>query len=78
MTGVKSSNNQWSRVYTINNPESVIEVFVDADHNTVKESKSLNYNRYKEYTYSIKEYLSRYAHHAAGKALLRLINASHA
>lgn len=77
MTEVNSSN-QWSRVYTINNPESVIEVFLNEQNGTVKESKSLNYNRYKEYTYSVKEYLSRYAHHAAGKALLRKMNASHA
>ena len=48
-------------LYTINNPESVIEVYLDLDNDVVRELKCLNYNRCKEYSYPINEYLERYA-----------------
>lgn len=57
-------------LYTINNPESVIEVFLDAEASVVREVKCLNYNRCKEYTYSVEEYLERYSHHPAGQAII--------
>jgi len=56
-------------LYTINNPESVIEIFLDTEKQEVREVKCLNYNRCKEYTYSVAEYLERYAHHPAGIAI---------
>jgi hypothetical protein len=56
-------------LYTINNPESVIEVFLDAEAGTVREVKCLNHNRCKEYTYSVAEYLDRYSRHPAGQAV---------
>ena len=56
-------------LYTINNPESVIEVFLDAEAGQVREVKCLNHNRCKEYSYSVAEYLDRYSHHPAGKAI---------
>ncbi len=58
-----------SPLYTINNPESVIEIFLDVSKQEVKEVKCLNDNRCKEYNYSVEEYLARYAHHPAGKAI---------
>lgn len=69
MTEADNTINPNRAVYTINNPESVIEVFLDTQKKTVREFKSLNHNRYKEYYYSVKEYLSRYSHHPAGQAV---------
>ena len=46
----------------INNPESVVEVFVNKEAGTVVEQKRLNYNRYKTYTYAVDEYLEMYKH----------------
>ena len=56
-------------LYTINNPECVIEVFLDEAEGKAREVKCLNGNRCKEYTYSTEEYLNRYSHHATGKAV---------
>lgn len=69
MTENISLNNGPQALHTINNPESVIEVFLDEKEGLVREVKCLNYNRCKEYTYSIEEYLDRYSHHPAGKAV---------
>lgn len=69
MTENISYRNEPQALFTINNPESVIEVFLDEAAATVREVKCLNYNRCKEYTYSIEEYLDRYSHHPAGKAV---------
>jgi hypothetical protein len=38
----------------------------------------LNYNRCKEYTYPINEYLERYSHHPAGEAIKAELDAVHA
>jgi pterin-4a-carbinolamine dehydratase len=70
MTEFNATSTATSPLYTINNPESVIEVFLDAETGIVREVKCLNYNRCKEYTYSVEEYLARYSHHPAGKAVM--------
>ena len=62
-------------LYTINNPESVIEVFLDVETSTVREVKCLNHNRCKEYTYTAAEYLDRYSHHPAGMAVKAALEA---
>ena len=64
-----NANSNALLVYTINNPESVIEVYLDAETGMVHEVKSLNYNRTKHYSYTADEYLQRYAHHPAGEAI---------
>lgn len=69
MTEFSANTITESPLYTINNPESVIEVFLDAEKQEVKEVKCLNYNRCKEYKYSVEEYLDRYSHHPAGQAV---------
>mgnify|MGYP001473923733 CR=1 FL=1 len=69
MTELSTETPIQTALYTINNPESVIEVFLDAEAGTVREVKCLNHNRCKEYTYSASEYLDRYSHHPAGKAV---------
>ncbi len=52
-------------ICVINNPESVIEVFIDSKTKTVLERKRLNYNRYKTYSYPLNEYLERYKHNTS-------------
>ena len=69
MTELSTAIPTQTALYTINNPESVIEVFLDAEAGTVREVKCLNHNRCKEYTYSVTEYLDRYSHHPAGQAV---------
>ena len=69
MTDLSTTTPTQHALYTINNPESVIEVFLDAEAVTVREVKCLNHNRCKEYSYSVAEYLDRYSHHPAGKAI---------
>jgi len=69
MTELSTTTPIQRALYTINNPESVIEVFLDAEAGTVREVKCLNHNRCKEYSYSVAEYLNRYSHHPAGKAI---------
>ena len=69
MTEDSSFHTDPKALYTINNPGSVIEVFLEETEGKVREVKCLNDNRCKEYTYSIEEYLNRYSHHAAGKAV---------
>ena len=69
MTELSTLTSTKRALYTINNPESVIEVFLDAEAGTVREVKCLNHNRCKEYSYSVAEYLDRYSHHPAGKAI---------
>ena len=69
MTELSTVTPTQTALYTINNPESVIEVFLDAEAGTVREVKCLNNNRCKEYTYNVAEYLDRYCHHPAGKAV---------
>ena len=69
MTEKSSFSTDQKALYTINNPECVIEVFFDEAEGKVREVKCLNGNRCKEYTYSTEEYLNRYSHHAAGKAV---------
>ena len=69
MTENHSLHTDPKALYTINNPESVIEVFLDESEGKVTEVKCLNDNRCKEYTYSVEEYLNRYSHHAAGRAV---------
>ncbi len=70
MTEFNTTSNANQPLYTINNPESVIEVYLDAEAGVVRELKCLNYNRCKEYTYAVDEYLERYSHHPAGQAIL--------
>ncbi|MDX5447710.1 MAG: hypothetical protein LPK47_04965 [Bacteroidota bacterium] len=56
-------------VYVINNPESVVEVYYVSGSNEVREVKCLNYNRIKEYTYTVDDYLKRMKGHEASKAI---------
>ncbi len=44
-------------ITTIHNPESVVEVFFDRMNERIVEHKCLNYNRKKEYSYEVGEYL---------------------
>ena len=53
MTENSSFHTDPKALYTINNPESVIEVFLEETEGKVREVKCLNDNRCKEYTYSI-------------------------
>ena len=69
MTELSTASSTQTALYTINNPESVIEVFLDAEAGAVREVKCLNHNRCKEYTYSVAEYLDRYSQHPAGQAV---------
>ena len=69
MTELSTAIPTQTALYIINNPESVIEVFLDAEAGTGREVKCLNHNRCKEYTYSVTEYLDRYSHHPAGQAV---------
>ena len=75
MTELSTVTPTQTALYTINNPESVIEVFLDAEAGTVREVKCLNHNRCKEYTYSVAEYLDRYSHHPAGMAVKAALEA---
>lgn len=75
MTELSTTSPTQTALYTINNPESVIEVFLDAEVGTVREVKCLNHNRCKEYTYSVAEYLDRYSHHPAGMAVKAALEA---
>ena len=75
MTEFSTTSPTQTALYTINNPESVIEVFLDAEAGTVREVKCLNHNRCKEYTYSAAEYLDRYSHHPAGMAVKAALEA---
>ena len=75
MTEVSTASSTQTALYTINNPESVIEVFLDAEAGAVREVKCLNHNRCKEYTYSVAEYLDRYSHHPAGMAVKAALEA---
>lgn len=43
-------------ITTINNLECVVEIYFDKNKNEVNELKSLNYNRYKVYNYTLEEY----------------------
>ncbi|NQX92083.1 MAG: hypothetical protein HRT74_08190 [Flavobacteriales bacterium] len=40
----------------VHNPESVIEVYFDANKQEINEVKCLNYNRCKVYNYTLSEY----------------------
>ena len=75
MTELSTTSPTQTALYTINNPESVIEVFLDAEAGAVREVKCLNHNRCKEYTYSVAEYLDRYSHHPAGMAVKAALEA---
>ena len=75
MTELSTASSTQTALYTINNPESVIEVFLDAEAGAVREVKCLNHNRCKEYTYSVAEYLDRYSHHPAGMAVKAALEA---
>jgi len=44
-------------ITTVHNPESVVEIFFDRINERIIEHKSLNYNRKKEYSYDVGEYL---------------------
>ena len=69
MTELSTASSTQTALYTINNPESVIEIFLDAEAGAVREVKCLNHNRCKEYTYSVAEIYDRYNHHPAGQAV---------
>ena len=60
-------------LYVINNPESVVEVYLDLENMEVRELKCLNYNRCKEYTYTVADYIERFGHHEAGQAVINEI-----
>lgn len=75
MTELSTITPSQTALYTINNPESVIEVFLDVVTSTVREVKCLNHNRCKEYTYTAAEYLDRYSHHPAGMAVKAALGA---
>lgn len=49
-------------VATIHNPESVVEVYIDAGRQRVTEIKYLNYNRVKEYSYPVYQYIEQSKH----------------
>ena len=53
--------NEMVHVHTTHNPESVVEVYLDPQKIKVTEMKCLNYNRYKQYNYSLNEFLNTYA-----------------
>ena len=55
MTESSTTSPTQTALYTINNPESVIEVFLDAEAGAVREVKCLNHNRCKEYTCRVAE-----------------------
>ena len=78
MTDTQNTFTANAPLYTINNPESVIEVYLDLDNDLVRELKCLNYNRCKEYSYPINEYLERYSHHPAVEAIKAELEAVHA
>lgn len=61
-------------VYVINNLESVVEVFLDEKKEAVIEKKRLNYNRYKTYSYELKDYMERNKHKAVYTHLLNALN----
>lgn len=46
-------------IKTVHNPESVVEIYVNKSLQQVTEVKGLNYNRYKHYKYSIKDYVNK-------------------
>ena len=43
-------------ITTINNMESVVEIYFDKIKQEINELKCLNYNRYKVYNYSLADY----------------------
>lgn len=45
-------------ILTINNPDSVVDVFIDRDHDQIVEFKRLNGNRTKRYDYPVDSYLN--------------------
>ncbi|NQV52653.1 MAG: hypothetical protein HQ500_05685 [Flavobacteriales bacterium] len=51
--------NQLEHVITVNNPESVVEIYLDKQAKQVVEIKGLTDNRYKTYRYQVAEYLDR-------------------
>ncbi len=51
--------NQLEHVFTVNNPESVVEIYVDQKADQVVEIKGLTNNRSKTYRYQVGEYLDR-------------------
>ncbi len=61
-------------VYVINNLESVVEVFLDEANEKVIEKKRLNGNRYKTYTYKLKEYLHRNKNREVSKSIQTALN----
>ena len=61
-------------VYVINNPESVVEVFLNTQEETVIERKRLNGNRYKTYTYNMNDYMERNRHRAVYAYLQGALN----
>lgn len=72
MTEGKSTK-ELGAIYVINNPESVVEVYLDLDKMEVRELKCLNYNRCKEYIYTVAEYIERFGHHKAGQVVINEI-----
>ena len=63
----------YTYIDSINNPESVIEVYIKNDATQVKEYKCLNYNRCKTYDYKLSEYLDRYKGHPIRKKIIEAI-----
>lgn len=55
--------NNLELIGVINNPESIIEVYLNTNDSEVVELKRLNDNRYKTYNYSVDKWLNRYQHH---------------
>ncbi|MEQ9188308.1 MAG: hypothetical protein RLP15_11280 [Cryomorphaceae bacterium] len=48
-----------THIATLNNPESVVEIYLDQQASRVIEVKSLSNNRYKTYRFEIAAYLDR-------------------
>ncbi len=53
-----NDNSQGTLITTIHNLESVVEVYINQNHDKVTEFKQLSGNRTKRYEYEIEEYIS--------------------
>ena len=63
----------YTYIGSINNPESIIEVYINDNFTKIKEHKCLNGNRCKTYNYGLSEYLDRYKGHPIRKKIIEMI-----
>jgi hypothetical protein len=59
MNNMKDNLDRGKYIKTVHHSESVVEIYINKELQQVTEVKGLNYNRYKEYKYTVKEYLSK-------------------